>query len=184
MSKAAYYLSRWSQADCRSHEDLDAVQSTLSLITAPHKAGAEFKLQKAVVLVAQERNFQAALKLIQKFKPQNQNVVWHADMAFIKAAMENYSGAINHYRAIYTQKLTTPAITIAQIEDFCLWYHAEHPDDFFSLLILGLVNDYLKGDQQMAIADYNSFLTSANGIIKNHDKTTIQARIRILKSQI
>lgn len=77
-------------------------------------------------------------------------------MAFLFAYDGYLKGAIQQYRQASKSK-TKPEI-LPKIEEFIVWLLREEPDKYQLYYCLGYINRNIKGDDSLAIKDFENFL--------------------------
>ena len=112
---------------------------------------------RAINAFLKHRDVDGAIAYLKKSTDQN-NDIWHFNMAFLYGYKEDLKASIRHYRKANSFQVEPE--TIAQVEDFICWVLQQEPEKYWLNYYLGFFNWKTKGDIAQAEKDFNGFLAA------------------------
>ncbi|QZA78713.1 hypothetical protein K4H28_04695 [Deefgea tanakiae] len=112
-----------------------------------------YRIQKAIYLFSNERKIQNALREIDQARALNISCsLWRFSRAFLLAYSGRHEEALNEY--LNLSKSDYEPITLFEVQEFIEWVIQEEPDKKYFYYYLGLINQLLVGDNELAAQDY------------------------------
>lgn len=149
---SACYL-KW--ANTYDLECLQEVENCLDKIDPKFQNRQSCLVLKAIILFLTKRSVEESIRLLKKVKAHD-NKSWQCNMAFLYGYKGNLKQATRHYR--FASKCNYEQNTLYQVEDFINWVIEQEPSKFQLYYCLGFINMEIKGDQVLALENFENFL--------------------------
>ncbi len=173
------YLELWSET--HDTHNISIMNEISNKLFGAYERNGQVLTYKAIIEVILTNKFNKALNFLYKIKKKHRDSVWHLNVGFLNASLGKEKDSINLYQKAIDINKTSPLPLqlekIAEFENFICWYMKENDSPPFLFYLLGILNEYFKGDEVQAINDYNDFL-------KNNTKGDLNQLVKIVTNKL
>lgn len=174
-ARASY--KRWEKSHAAG--DIAKVGENLSKIGEAQKTKPGVVNLRAINLFLKDRDAKGAIQLLKKSAEKN-NAIWHLNLAFLFAYVNDLKNALRHYKRAITFPIGSE--TIAEIEEFICLIIDEEPKKNQLFFCLGFINWKIKGDRKQAIKDFKKFLVEGKDGEFVQEKELVKSWIETIKT--
>lgn len=153
---ATAYHRRW--VDSRDYEHINYMHAWLEKIESSQKMRPGVQYLYAICAFVKDADADVAIDYVSNIRQEN-DPVWHLNLAFLYGYKGNLQKSIRHYRS--AAQLNIQIDTVNQVESFINWVIDNFPEKIQLNYILGFFNWQIRGDTSLAKKNFEFFLKMA-----------------------
>jgi hypothetical protein len=137
-----------------------------------------YRIQKAIFLFSNQRKINEALKEIEACRAQNLScTLWRFSRAFLLAYSGKHEEALTEY--LNLSKSDYEPVTLFEVQEFIEWVISEEPNKGYFYYYLGVINQLLVGDNQLAKQDYTKAIEFGlpDALAKSWEKNSLNQTV-------